>query len=340
MTATPPADLQVPLAALDGLLPMHLIVTPTGHIRHAGPTLEKLAGSPLAGRRLFTVFEIRRPRRASSAADLLTASQGHLVLALRDDSHTALKGLVRASADDELLINLSFGISVVEAVGQYNLTATDFAATDLTIEMLYLAEARAAVMREALNLTNRLRDAKRGAEALAMSDTLTGLGNRRALDEAMARLLARRASFGLLHLDLDYFKDVNDTLGHAAGDAVLAEVAQVLRATIRAGDLAARVGGDEFVVLFVGLTDRARLSEIGRRIIDGLERPIRFQKRTCRISGSIGITTTEMYAGPDADRMLSDADSALYASKHAGRAAVTVFGQAATASPAETRQAV
>src|SRR5690606_16624789 len=124
------------------------------------------------------------------------------------------------SAEDEMLIDLSFGIAVIEAVRRHDLTATDFAATDLAVEMLYLAEARAAVMRAALSLNDRLRAARREAEALAMRDTLTGLGNRRALDEALQRLIARREPFGLMHLHLDYFKDVNDTLGHAAGDAV------------------------------------------------------------------------------------------------------------------------
>jgi diguanylate cyclase (GGDEF)-like protein len=133
---------------------------------------------------------------------------------------------------------------------------------------------------------------------------------------------------------------VNDTLGHAAGDTVLAEVARVLTAMVRDNDLAARVGGDEFVVLFDGLTDAAQLAEIGRRIITRLERPIRFRKRTCRISGSIGITTTENYPTPDADRMLSDADTALYASKHAGRATVTIFGHEAAATLADARRAV
>jgi diguanylate cyclase (GGDEF)-like protein len=340
MTQFAPAPLLLPAEALDRLLPLHLVVTATGHIRHAGPTWLKLAGEPVAGRRLFEVFEVRRPRHVASADDLLTASAGRVVLALRADPRTELKGLVQAATEGEMLINLSFGIAVVEAVARHDLTATDFAATEQAGEMLYLAEARGAVMREALKLADRLRDAKREAEALAMSDTLTGLGNRRALDEAIARLLSRRTAFGLLHLDLDYFKDVNDTLGHAAGDAVLAEVARVLGATTRAQDLAARVGGDEFVVLFAGLTDAERLAEIGRRIIGGLEKPIRFQKRTCRISGSIGITTTAMYDSPDADRMLSDADCALFASRLAGGATVSVFGQTAAGPAAGTRRAV
>ncbi|MCR8725065.1 GGDEF domain-containing protein [Frigidibacter sp. SLM-1] len=179
-------------------------------------------------------------------------------------------------------------------------------------------------MAESQKLNERLKEAKREAEAQALTDTLTGLGNRRAMDEALARQLARGESFGLMHLDLDYFKDVNDTLGHAAGDHVLTEVAKVLREVTRAQDVVARVGGDEFVLLIRGVVASEVLMDLGRRLIAGLERPIAWQRRHCRISGSIGITTTDRYPRPDADRMLWDADEALYASKRGGRATVTM----------------
>ena len=317
----------LPPSALDRLLPMHLLLTATGHVRHVGPTLEKLALKPLIGQRFLETFELRRPRNVDSMQALAAVPGGRLNLAFRTGARTALIGQVQPLPDGEVLINLAFGISLVEAIRRNRLTAADFAPTDPTVEMLYLAEARSAVIREATKLNDRLRDARQDALNMAMSDALTGLGNRRALDEAMARLLNRQRPFGLMHLDLDFFKDVNDSLGHAAGDAVLAEVARTLLAATRAEDVVARVGGDEFLVLFPGLVDPDRLVEIGRRIIDGLEQPFRWQKRTCRISGSIGICTSEMYDTPEAERMQSDADTALYASKHAGRATVTVFGQ-------------
>ncbi|MFV2003069.1 MAG: diguanylate cyclase domain-containing protein, partial [Paracoccaceae bacterium] len=85
-----------------------------------------------------------------------------------------------------------------------------------------------------------------------------------------------------------------------------------------------RVGGDEFVLLYHGLIDQDRLSKIANRIIRELEQPIDFQGTPCRISGSIGFTVSRFYDPPDADRMLSDADIALYASKHQGRAQSTM----------------
>ena len=311
-------------AALDRLLPMHVQLTGSGHVTHAGPTLCKLMAVPPIGRRFLELFELRRPRDPRTMADLLAAPDGRLQLSLRDAPRTTLKGQAVALVDGGLLVDLSFGISVVDALSHHRLSASDFAPTDLTVEMLYLVEAKTAVMRESQRLNARLKEAKRAAEQQALSDKLTGLGNRRALDEALARMLARRESFGLMHLDLDYFKAVNDSLGHAAGDHVLTVVAAVLREATRAGDVLARVGGDEFALLVRDTIDIEALRDLGRRLIAGLERPIRWRDAICRISGSVGITTTAHYRRPDAERMAADADEALYASKRGGRATVTV----------------
>ncbi len=311
-------------AALDRLLPMHAQVSGGGQVTHAGPTLSKLMAVPVVGRAFFDLFEMRRPRDPRAITDLLAAPDGRLQLSLRDEPRTALKGQAVAATDGGVLVDLSFGISVADALTHHRLTASDFAPTDLTVEMLYLIEANSAVMREGQKLNARLREAKYAAERQALSDKLTGLGNRRAMDLALSRMLGRGESFGLLHLDLDYFKGVNDSLGHAAGDHVLCVVADVLRGVTRGEDVLARVGGDEFAVLLRGMTDAETLTEVGRRLIAELEQPIPWQGRICRISASVGITTTTHCARPDADRMQSDADQALYAAKRAGRARVSV----------------
>ena len=313
----------LPPGMLDLLLPMHLILDADGIIRHAGPTLAKVAGQALDGLRFDRVFALRRPSDPATAADLLR-HDGRLRLALAGPPAVALRGQAVALDEGGVLVNLSFGISVVEAIADRALTAADFAVTDLTVELLYLVEAKGAVMRESTRLNESLKVAKAAAETQALSDTLTGLGNRRAMAETLARLIARRAPFGLMHLDLDHFKAVNDTLGHAAGDHVLTVVAQALREATRAADLVARIGGDEFVLILNDSTDLAPLAELGHRLIAALERPIRWNRQTCRISGSVGVTSTALYARPDPDRMLSDADEALYASKHAGRGTVTL----------------
>jgi diguanylate cyclase (GGDEF)-like protein len=250
---------------------------------------------------------------------------GKLHLEFQTGPHTSLKGiLVNLPQTDAMLLNLSFGISVVDAVRDYSLTIRNFAPTDLTVEMLYQFEAKNVIMNESRELNQRLQHARLAAEIQASTDALTGLKNRRALDQVLSKMVLSRKVFGLMHLDLDFFKEVNDTFGHAAGDEVLQKASSVLLDETRAGDTVARVGGDEFILVFNDLVDGQRLMTIADRIVTRLEEPLEFQGQTCNISGSVGITTSKFYDIPDADRMLSDADIALYASKHNGRACATM----------------
>jgi len=310
---------------LDALCPMHVRLDPTGHIIHAGPTLRKLrADEQLVGRRFLEVVELLRPRRASTMAELLMLKGVKLHFQMRGAPRTALKG-VMVPHGRGAIINLSFGIGVIEAVRDYALTSADFAATDLTVEMLYLVEAKSAAMEASRKLNLRLQGAKIAAEEQAFTDTLTGLKNRRAMDHVLARLLEAGQEFALMHLDLDFFKAVNDTLGHAAGDHVLQRVARVMVEETRDEDTVARVGGDEFVLIFNRQTDHSKLDEIARRIIGRLEKPIPFDGQVCRISASIGVVLSLDHEHPTAESLVGDADVALYASKRAGRACHTFY---------------
>lgn len=321
--------------ALDVLMPMHVVADAHGVITHAGPVVAKVhPAGPVVGVAFFDAFEIRRPRCAKSLDEITQRSGRKFHLRLRDPARTPLIGAaVRLEAGQGVLVNLSFGIAVIDAVARFNLAGSDFAATDLTLEMLYLVEAKSAAMAESRKLNERLHGAKTMAEAEARSDTLTGLSNRRALDLALERLIARATPFTLMHLDLDFFKQVNDTLGHAAGDLVLTEVARILREETRSEDEVVRVGGDEFVIVFHDITDRKRMLSIADRVIRRLEEPVPFGDQQARISASIGLVTSTQYARPDVAQMMRDADAALYASKERGRAQCTFFDAASEDGP-------
>lgn len=309
------------------LCPMHVLLDGTGHIIGLGPTLRKLRPDmQMVGERFLELFELKRPRAVASMAEFLDIRGTKLHLRFRDKPRTELKGVMVPLPDGAgAVVNLSFGISVLDAVRDYALTSADFSATDMTIELLYLVEAKSAAMEASRKLNQRLQGAKIAAEEQAFTDTLTGLKNRRAMDHVLDRLVAGGEAFAVMNLDLDFFKAVNDTMGHAAGDHVLQQAARIMVEETREDDMVARVGGDEFVLVFVGLTDRDRLARIARRLIERLEEPVPFDGQTCRISASIG---TVMAVATEIDapaELLHKADVALYASKRAGRACHTFY---------------
>jgi diguanylate cyclase (GGDEF)-like protein len=322
--APPPIITQVnlPTVALDKLMPLHVMLSPEGQIIGYGPTLAKLLdGDSLLGQTLFTAFDLRRPSGVLTMADLRAREGEKLRLSLRNSSRPmAFRGLALRLGDGAgMLLNLSFGIALPDAVRHFTLTDRDFAPTDLAVEMMYLVEAKSAAMGALRSLAQRLEGDKATAEVQAATDTLTGLRNRRALDMVLDALAGDSVAYGMMHIDLDYFKAVNDSLGHAAGDVVLKFVARVLERETRHEDTVARIGGDEFVVVFPDMTDPTRLETIARRIIEELSQPIEFDGQKCRISASIGIVTTMGHDDPTPERLQAAADEALYASKRAGR---------------------
>jgi len=304
------------------ITPMFVMLNAEGNIERVGPTLQKLRpDQDWTGKPFLEVFALLRPRSIRNMADLLQSSGVKLHLQFRDEPQTGLKGLLAPLPSNMgAYVSLSFGISVLDAVRDYDLTSADFSATDLTIEMLYLVEAKSAAMEASRQLNLRLQGAKIAAEEQAFTDTLTGLKNRRAMDHILGRMIGTGRDFSLMQVDLDFFKAVNDTMGHAAGDAVLQKVAAIMVDCTRSSDTVARVGGDEFVLIIDGLLDHDRLQNIASRLITQLEEPIPFGGQMCRISASIGTVLSPAGDKIDAARLLYEADVALYAAKRAGRA--------------------
>lgn len=154
------------------------------------------------------------------------------------------------------------------------------------------------------------------AERKAATDEVTGLANRRALRRAMENAEAGRSA--MLMVDLDHFKRVNDALGHAAGDAALRHVAQLIRAGLRPGDEAARVGGEEFAIWLPG-ADLAEGMEIAERLRELVRSsPFRHSGRELSLTISCGVSAYPVPVGHP-DNLLATADSALYRAKRAGR---------------------
>ncbi|WP_395703106.1 putative bifunctional diguanylate cyclase/phosphodiesterase [Aquabacterium sp.] len=175
----------------------------------------------------------------------------------------------------------------------------------------------------------QVRETHRRLAYLAHFDSLTGLANRLELRERLARMIEvqpgqpeRRTA--LMCLDVDHFKAINDTLGHAAGDAVLAEVGRRLQACLRQDDLAARLGGDEFALVIRDVQDDAELEALARRVVQVMCQPCEVAGRQVGLGTSIGIAVAPDH-GSTLDELMGNADLALYAAKDAGRGRFELF---------------
>ncbi len=169
---------------------------------------------------------------------------------------------------------------------------------------------------------SKLKDAQSKLMWLANLDVVTGLPTRRIFDDRLERALRRAeragGSVGLLYVDLDHFKTINDMHGHDAGDAVLREVSRRMKQCVRASDSLCRLGGDEFTVVMEDATLPEAAHEVAERIIWALDPPIDIGRHAVACRASIGIAIYPDH-GRDAETLLKRADMAMYQAKHAGR---------------------
>lgn len=174
----------------------------------------------------------------------------------------------------------------------------------------------------AVTVGRRIHQAYVERERLATHDPLTGLPNRvlllDRLDQAILRSRRQRTLVGLLFIDLDGFKQVNDRLGHAVGDELLRHMATRLTRLIRAGDIVARLGGDEFIIGILDAGSRARIGQVSDKLLSAIAEPIRIAEHSIALSGSVGICIFPD-DGHDAHTLLNCADFAMYAAKDAGK---------------------
>ncbi|MEM8741493.1 MAG: EAL domain-containing protein [Pseudomonadota bacterium] len=210
------------------------------------------------------------------------------------------------------------------ARGEYGAPIPYQARRDELGEMARSMEVFADAMRDLSHSRDDLR-------RTALTDPLTGLPNRRGLAAAMTELSAladAKTQHAVMHVDLDRFKAVNDTLGHAAGDHVLMHCARILTSVTRRTDIVARVGGDEFAVLCRDPATQDLAAAIATRLIEEVSEPIPYKDRQCQIGASIGIALWKPSVEPDGERALADADIALYDAKSDGRGRHCFFEEA------------
>jgi diguanylate cyclase (GGDEF)-like protein len=193
--------------------------------------------------------------------------------------------------------------------------------TVLILGLIITAAVVAYIRASRLN-ASRMRQANQKVSDLAQTDALTSLANRRAFMERLAEAFAsyerRGTPFAVLYFDIDYFKDINDTLGHAAGDTLLRELAGRLIDAVRVTDIVARLGGDEFAILQTNVRDLAAAGTLAASIGELVRVPFVINGNTVHVSCSIGISRYKPdVGGPDA--MMIQADLALYRAKEDGR---------------------
>ena len=188
-------------------------------------------------------------------------------------------------------------------------------------------ELRAANARLEAEIGER-KHAEQRARHLADHDALTGLPNRRILEDRLTQALAlsdrNRKHSAAMFVDLDRFKTINDSLGHAVGDLLLKEVAQRLVRQLRIGDTVCRIGGDEFVVVLPQITHGADAAQVARKVIETLSEPILLEGRDITVTPSIGISVFPE-DGSDAGTLIRNADVAMYHAKEMGRSNYQFF---------------
>lgn len=211
--------------------------------------------------------------------------------------------------------------------------ARDFISKPFDVDEVLM---RVRNMLEVRLLHEASRNNGRMLESMALQDPLTGLANRRlVVDRIMTALTQARRSkgnMGVIYLDLDGFKQVNDTFGHDAGDALLKTFAARLMEAVREEDTVARLGGDEFVVALPHIRSANDAAKMARKIISAVARPYKLAGQTLCVTTSAGISIFPRH-GQDVESLMKSADTALYEAKRAGKNGFRISSPIAARTP-------
>lgn len=322
-------DTLIDLRNLTDLMPMHLLLNRAGMMVSRGRTLAKLLGGAT---RLEDVFIPANNIGQRIRFDDLFSQLGdgkRIFLQLRRHQEVSLRGHGVQVSPDLAMLNLGFGICLSSAVQRFGLSDSDFPPSDLAMEFLFLHEANRAALLELSRVNTRLEAARESAQILSITDPLTGLLNRRGFESVLFKAFDQRDRnpFALVHMDLDRFKEINDTFGHAAGDRILAEVAAVLAREVRSGDRVCRMGGDEFLILIFADRPAAVSRNICARMIRKIE-AVEICPGSEKVSASMGIAVSDSKRILQLQQLFEMADAALYRAKASGRGRVVSWSEA------------
>ena len=234
------------------------------------------------------------------------------------DGFQVMEGLKEIETDGYL------PVLVITAQPGHNVRALASGAKDFVSKPFELPEVLARVnnMLEVRLLYKQLENHNQVLQPLALHDALTGIPNRRLLMDRLALAIAHarrnKSTMAVMYLDLDGFKQINDTLGHDVGDLLLNHVAARLVSAVREEDTVARLGGDEFVIVMSELTQDDDAAKLAAKVIQAVSQPYSIQRLDVSMTASIGVSIYPAH-GEEAEALMKNADIALYEAKHMGK---------------------
>jgi len=266
----------------------------------------------------------------------------HAVCALHRDNHydlilldlqmPGLDGFQVIEGLKEIETEGYLPVLVITAQPGHKLRALAAGAKDFISKPFDLIEAKTRIhnMLEVRLLYKQLEHYSRTLESLALHDALTGLPNRRLLMDRLSLAIAHahrnKSTMAVMYLDLDGFKQINDTLGHDAGDTLLRMVADRLVAAVRQEDTVARMGGDEFVIGLWELSHAEGVAKLVSKVIQAVSQPYNIQDRSVSMTASVGVSIYPMH-GKEVETLMKSADLAMFEAKRTGKNDYRIAGR-------------
>ena len=317
-------DVSISRGNFEVLLPFHVLLDTKGVIQSAGLPLTKLLGAKtLIGRHVDSVLKVVKPRNIDLSGGARDGFGKRLTVAFsalgeRADARAfGMTIAVTVVGEPHVLLALTPGVNARNFIENHGLKISDLGPSDGSADILPLLAMQEEMLEDSKRKSASLAAARDVAERLANHDALTGLPNRRALMRELKRAMDK-GTVNVLHMDLDRFKEINDTFGHAAGDAALKHAAACLREVMGDDVLTARLGGDEFIAALEGTRPDAELRALARRLVATMTETFEFGGEALAVGASVGIATKTQDDVLSAEALLHHADLALYKAKRLG----------------------